>query len=132
MHRVVSTGVSSQEPRITCDGWRLHWSQQCCWKQGAATASCLEGQVTCSSHSGTGPTLTTILVQLSLSPLPLTPWPPPLCAGMVGDWKSHFTPEMNAEMDAWLEEKFGHTDLTFVYELPPLPEEGEPAAAEPI
>lgn len=53
--------------------------------------------------------------------------------GIVGDWKNYFTPEMNAEMDAWLEEKFGHTDLTFVYELPPPPpEEAEPVAAEQV
>lgn len=50
--------------------------------------------------------------------------------GIVGDWKNYFTPEMNAEMDAWLEEKFGHTDLTFVYELPPP--EGDPVVAELI
>uniref|UniRef100_A0A131XEK4 Putative sulfotransferase n=1 Tax=Hyalomma excavatum TaxID=257692 RepID=A0A131XEK4_9ACAR len=39
--------------------------------------------------------------------------------GIVGDWKNYFTPDMNAQMDAWLEEKFGSTDLSFVYELPP-------------
>nr|XP_037272442.1 sulfotransferase 1A2-like isoform X1 [Rhipicephalus microplus] len=39
--------------------------------------------------------------------------------GIVGDWKNYLTPEMNSQMDAWIEEKFGDTGLSFVYELPP-------------
>ncbi|XP_043204340.1 sulfotransferase 1A1-like [Amphibalanus amphitrite] len=37
--------------------------------------------------------------------------------GKTGDWKNHFTPEMNEKFDKWMEEKLKGTDLTFVQEL---------------
>ena len=37
--------------------------------------------------------------------------------GKTGDWKNHFTPEMTAKFDAWLEQKLKGTDLRFVEEL---------------
>ncbi|XP_043236090.1 sulfotransferase 1C2-like [Amphibalanus amphitrite] len=37
--------------------------------------------------------------------------------GKTGDWKNHFSPEMTARFDAWLEHKLRGTDLTFVQEL---------------
>ncbi|XP_043204339.1 sulfotransferase 1C2-like [Amphibalanus amphitrite] len=37
--------------------------------------------------------------------------------GKTGDWKNHFTPEMNEKFDKWMAEKMKGTDLTFVQEL---------------
>ena len=37
--------------------------------------------------------------------------------GKTGDWKNHFTPEMTAKFDAWLDQKLKGTDLQFVQEL---------------
>ncbi|XP_037083661.1 sulfotransferase 1C4-like [Pollicipes pollicipes] len=37
--------------------------------------------------------------------------------GKTGDWKNHFTPEMNAKFDKWMAQKLRETDLRFVQEL---------------
>lgn len=37
--------------------------------------------------------------------------------GKTGDWKNHFTPEMDARMNAWMKERLQGTDLTFQTEL---------------
>ncbi|XP_037072949.1 sulfotransferase family cytosolic 1B member 1-like [Pollicipes pollicipes] len=37
--------------------------------------------------------------------------------GKTGDWKNHFTPEMNAKFDRWMADKMRGTDLRFVQEL---------------
>ena len=37
--------------------------------------------------------------------------------GKTGDWKNHFTPEMTAKFDKWMEQKMKGTDLTFFHEL---------------
>lgn len=36
--------------------------------------------------------------------------------GIIGDWKSHFTNEMNERMDAYIEKHFAGTGLEFIYE----------------
>jgi len=38
--------------------------------------------------------------------------------GKTGDWKNHFTPEMERRMDAWVKENQRGTDLTFIDQLP--------------
>ena len=35
--------------------------------------------------------------------------------GIVGDWKNHFTPEMNAEWDPWIEENLKGSGLKMVF-----------------
>lgn len=37
--------------------------------------------------------------------------------GKTGDWKNHFTPEMNNRFNRWLHDKLKGTDLRFVEEL---------------
>lgn len=37
--------------------------------------------------------------------------------GKVGDWKNHFSPEMNKKLDSWIEKNLAGTDLKFVTEL---------------
>ena len=37
--------------------------------------------------------------------------------GKVGDWKNHFSPEMNKKLDLWIEKNLAGTDLKFVTEL---------------
>jgi hypothetical protein len=37
--------------------------------------------------------------------------------GETGDWKNHFTPELNARIDRWIEKNLAGTDLKFVTEL---------------
>jgi len=37
--------------------------------------------------------------------------------GKTGDWKNHFTPEMNAEFNRFMAEAMKGTDLQFVEEL---------------
>jgi len=37
--------------------------------------------------------------------------------GEVGDWKNHFTEEMNAKVDKYIEKHFSGSGLKFVYEL---------------
>lgn len=38
-------------------------------------------------------------------------------AGKTGDWKNHFSPEVNKRIDAWIEKNLAGTDLKFVTEL---------------
>ncbi|KAK3862986.1 hypothetical protein Pcinc_031191 [Petrolisthes cinctipes] len=33
--------------------------------------------------------------------------------GSIGDWRSHFSPELNAEMDKWIRNNIGDSDITF-------------------
>lgn len=40
-------------------------------------------------------------------------WP----TGKTGDWKNHFSPELNTRIDQWIEANLKGTDLTFVTEL---------------
>ena len=35
--------------------------------------------------------------------------------GVVGDWRTHFTPEMNARVDEKMREKWGGTPLTDMF-----------------
>ena len=37
--------------------------------------------------------------------------------GKTGDWKNHFSPELNRRIDAWVEENLAETDLRFEMEL---------------
>lgn len=37
--------------------------------------------------------------------------------GKTGDWKNHFSPELNARIDMWIESNLKGTDLTFITEL---------------
>lgn len=37
--------------------------------------------------------------------------------GKTGDWKNHFSPELNERIDKWIETNLAGTDLTFVTEL---------------
>lgn len=37
--------------------------------------------------------------------------------GKTGDWKNHFSPELNARIDVWIESNLKGTDLTFITEL---------------
>ena len=37
--------------------------------------------------------------------------------GKTGDWKNHFSPELNERIDRWIESNLAGTDLTFVTEL---------------
>lgn len=38
--------------------------------------------------------------------------------GQTGDWKNHFTPEMDEKMSAWMKREMEGTDLSFVLEIP--------------
>jgi len=38
--------------------------------------------------------------------------------GITGDWKNHFSPEMNSRLDAWITKNTAGTDIRFVTELP--------------
>ncbi|XP_037072987.1 sulfotransferase 1E1-like [Pollicipes pollicipes] len=38
--------------------------------------------------------------------------------GQTGDWKNHFTPEMDKKMEAWIKKELEGTELTFVMEIP--------------
>ena len=37
--------------------------------------------------------------------------------GKTGDWKNHFSPELNARIDQWIETNLAGTDLKFIMEL---------------
>lgn len=37
--------------------------------------------------------------------------------GKTGDWKNHFSPELNARIDEWMATHLSGTDLSFVTEL---------------
>lgn len=37
--------------------------------------------------------------------------------GETGDWKNHFSPEVNRKIDEWIEKNLAGTDLKFVTEL---------------
>lgn len=37
--------------------------------------------------------------------------------GETGDWKNHFSPELNAKIDRWIEKNLEGSDLKFVTEL---------------
>lgn len=37
--------------------------------------------------------------------------------GKTGDWKNHFTPELNEEVDRWIKNHLADSDLAFVDEL---------------
>ena len=37
--------------------------------------------------------------------------------GKTGDWKNHFSPELNERIDKWMEAHLAGTDLRFVTEL---------------
>ncbi len=37
--------------------------------------------------------------------------------GKTGDWKNHFSPELNRRIDAWVEANMKETDLRFEMEL---------------
>ncbi|XP_057376850.1 sulfotransferase 1C3-like [Daphnia carinata] len=37
--------------------------------------------------------------------------------GKTGDWKNHFSPELNSRIDAWIEKNLAGSDLKFVTEL---------------
>ena len=40
-----------------------------------------------------------------------------LCKGKTGDWKNHFSPELNARIDEWMKDNLKDTDLNFITEL---------------
>lgn len=37
--------------------------------------------------------------------------------GKTGDWKNHFSPELNARIDKWIKCNLAGTDLSFITEL---------------
>ena len=37
--------------------------------------------------------------------------------GKTGDWKNHFSPELNARIDEWIKKNLAGSDLTFITEL---------------
>lgn len=37
--------------------------------------------------------------------------------GQTGDWKNHFSPEVNRKIDAWIDKNLAGTGLKFVTEL---------------
>jgi len=37
--------------------------------------------------------------------------------GKTGDWVNHFSPELNSEIDEWIERNLKGTDLKFISEL---------------
>ena len=37
--------------------------------------------------------------------------------GKTGDWKNHFTPELNGRIEEWIDKNLNGTDLKFVTEL---------------
>lgn len=38
-------------------------------------------------------------------------------AGKTGDWKNHFSPELNRRIDEWIKLNLEGTDLRFIMEL---------------
>ena len=36
--------------------------------------------------------------------------------GIIGDWKNHFTQEMNQEWDPWIEQNLKNSDLQMIFE----------------
>jgi hypothetical protein len=40
-----------------------------------------------------------------------------VAAGKTGDWKNHFGPEVNKQIDEWMEKNLSGTDLKFTTEL---------------
>ena len=38
--------------------------------------------------------------------------------GKTGDWKNHFTPEMDRKMNQWIDRELEGTDLSFVMDIP--------------
>jgi len=40
-----------------------------------------------------------------------------ILSGKVGDWKNHFSEEMNEKINKWIEKNLEGTDLKFVTEL---------------
>ena len=38
-------------------------------------------------------------------------------AGKTGDWKNHFSPELNKRIDQWMKANLAGTDLRFITEL---------------
>ncbi len=36
--------------------------------------------------------------------------------GQIGDWKNHFTPQMNQEWDQWIQHSLEGTQLEFTFE----------------
>ena len=41
----------------------------------------------------------------------------PNCSGMTGDWKNHFSPELNKKIDEWIDKNLAGTELKFITEL---------------
>ena len=39
------------------------------------------------------------------------------CAGKTGDWKNHFSPELNRRVDEWIAQNLAETDLKFITQL---------------
>jgi hypothetical protein len=39
------------------------------------------------------------------------------CVGKTGDWKNHFSPELNERIDKWIQDNLDGSDLKFVMEL---------------
>ena len=37
--------------------------------------------------------------------------------GKTGDWKNHFSPELNRKVDQWIAQNLAGTDLKFITEL---------------
>ena len=37
--------------------------------------------------------------------------------GKTGDWKNHFSPELNEKIDKWIQFNLSGSDLTFITEL---------------
>ena len=37
--------------------------------------------------------------------------------GEIGNWKEHFSPELNEKMDKWIEKHLKGSDLKFTYEV---------------
>lgn len=40
-----------------------------------------------------------------------------LVPGKTGDWKNHFSPELNERIDKWMQTNLEGTDLRFITEL---------------
>ncbi len=40
-----------------------------------------------------------------------------LGTGKTGDWKNHFSPELNTRLDEWIEKNLAGSDLKFITEL---------------
>ena len=37
--------------------------------------------------------------------------------GKIGDWKNHFSPELNSRIDQWIASQMAGSDLSFINEL---------------